>query len=576
MSSPEERQDYLNSLDNLILESPWFREKSSNGAFAEPRQVMPYILRAAALDEPLEPYFLGRAFYHLAQRRGFLSNRTETSATSNEKEEEGKVKSGITELQKSLEISRARTLGEYFARQNPHGQRIRQRWTSRAMYEQEFDAIWESQARFHPQLLTSERKKALRMALFFQRPLKVQKYLIGECELESGERRAGRYLLLSQRFRLLQRVNDLRIQAGDGSERRLTVDERNKLLEALELGGDQTFPAIRKLLGLNRTTHFNLEEGGETRLPGNRTASQMFLVFGNRWFGMSAAEKDIVVEYLHGFQRADKLRAAALRKFGLDEAAAEQFASLKLEPDYFGLSRRAMGKLLPSLEEGASYADAQFNAYGEREEHQLFDFLPPVERWREIRNPGVTRGLTELRKVVNAIVRQYGKPMEIRIELARDLRQTKAQREKTWKKNRENQRGRERAAKKILEEVGLAQPSNDDIRKVLLAEECNSDVPLHGPNNFNERACWARIPIRYRAHRPFQQVIGQFIGQPHALLPRRKPECKTQPDSGGSVRLQSGTISGNPGSRRTLPVRFLKGKTAALSNDDGGSRTSDE
>jgi CRISPR-associated endonuclease Csn1 len=480
VSSPEERQDYLNRVDNSILDSLWFRGRSSDRAFAEPGQVMPYILRAAALDEPLEPHFLGRAFYHLAQRRGFLSNRAETSTTSDEKEEEGKVKSGITELQKSMETSGARTLGEYFARQNPDGQRIRQRWTSRAMYEHEFDAIWASQVRFHPRLLTSERKKILRMALFSQRPLKVQKYLIGECELEPGERRAGRYLLLSQRFRMLQKANDLRILANDGSERRLTADERNKLLEALELGGDQTFPAIRKLLGLNKTTHFNLEEGGETKLPGNRTASQMYSAFGDRWLGMSAPEKDFAVEYLHGFQRTDKLRPAAMRKFSLDETAAEKFASVKLEADYFGLSRRAMEKLLPSLEEGASYADAQFNAYGEREEHQLVDLLPPVEQWRAIRNPGVTRSLTQLRRVVNAIIRQYGRPMEIRIELARDLRQTKTQREKTWKKNRENQRSRDKAAKRILDEVGLSQPSNDDIRKVLLAEECNFMCPYSG------------------------------------------------------------------------------------------------
>jgi CRISPR-associated endonuclease Csn1 len=318
------------------------------------------------------------------------------------------------------------------------------------------------------------------MALFFQRPLSVQKYLIGECELEPGERRAGKYLLISQRFRMLQKVNNLRIQTTDGLERRLTVDERNKLIEALELGGDHTFPAIRKLLGLGRTTHFNLEEGGETRLPGNRTASQIYSVLGNRWLGMSVAKRDFVVEYLHGFQRADKLRTAAMKKFELDEAASDKFASIKLEQDYFGLSRRAMEKLLPSLEEGASYADAQFNAYGAREEHRLSDFLPPVERWREIRNPGVTRSLTELRKVVNAMVRQYGKPMEIRIELARDLRQTKVQRENTWKKNRENQRARDNAAGKILDEVGLNQPSNDDIRKVLLAEECLFTCPYTG------------------------------------------------------------------------------------------------
>ena len=125
----------------------------------EPRQVMPYILRATALDEPLEPLFLGRALYHLAQRRGFLTNRKGSAPGAKEKEEEaGKVKSGITDLQKNMETSGARTLGEYFCRLDPHEQRIRQRWTSRAMYEDEFERIWDTQAGFHPALLTTERE----------------------------------------------------------------------------------------------------------------------------------------------------------------------------------------------------------------------------------------------------------------------------------------------------------------------------------------------------------------------------------------------------------------------------------
>ena len=252
------------------------------------------------------------------------------------------------------------------------------------------------------------------------------------------------------------------------------------MLLALELEGDQTFPAIRKLLGLPKTAHFNLAEGGETKISGNRTASQLHAVFGERWLAMSAQERDQVVEYLNSFERGDKLAEAARKKWALGKEA-DQFAAVTLEPDYLGYSRLAMEKMLPTLEEGGSLQDAIFNAYGERKERQeIHDLLPPVDRWREIRNPGVTRSLTELRKVVNAIVRQYGKPMEIRIELARDLRQTKAQREKTWKKNRENQRARDKAAKKILDEVGLRQPSNDDTRKVLLAEECNFTCPYTG------------------------------------------------------------------------------------------------
>jgi CRISPR-associated endonuclease Csn1 len=474
----EARQNFLNELDRAIIGSPWFAAKCATGTISDPQHVMPYLLRSAALDEPLEPFFLGRALYHLAQRRGYLSNRKEAATKSKNEDEKGKVETGITELQKSMEASGARTLGEYFCRVNIEKERIRQRWTSRQMYEREFDRIWDSQSRFHPDLLTPQQKKELRSAIFFQRPLKPQKYLIGKCEFEPEESRAPMYFLLSQRIRLLQKVNDLWILPAVASKRRLSPEERAKLLAALELDGDQTFPDIRALLGLPKITHFNLQEGGETKILGNRTGSQLYSVFGERWLAMPGEERAQVVEYVNGFQRGDKIAAAAQKKWDLSSEAAEKFAAVRLEADYSSLSRRAMEKLLPSLEEGSSLEDARFNAYGKKKDQsEIVDLLPPVDRWREIRNPGVTRTLTELRKVINAIIRQYGKPAEIRIELARDLRQTKAQREKTWKKNRENQRSREKAAKKILDEIGLAQPSNDDIRKVLLAEECNFSCP---------------------------------------------------------------------------------------------------
>jgi CRISPR-associated endonuclease Csn1 len=98
----------------------------------------------------------------------------------------------------------------------------------------------------------------------------------------------------------------------------------------------------------------------------------------------------------------------------------------------------------------------------------------------EIRNPAVTRSLTELRKVVNAIIRQHGKPAQIRIELARDLKRSKKERQKLSDRNRDNEEAREKVKKKILEEAGLASPSGTDIRKALLHEECNGICPYTG------------------------------------------------------------------------------------------------
>ncbi|MFB3924363.1 MAG: type II CRISPR RNA-guided endonuclease Cas9 [Terriglobia bacterium] len=478
-SIPDERQDLLNDLDKGILSSAWLAVKRASGSYPEPEQTVSYILRAAALDEPLEPYFLGRALYHLAQRRGFLSNRLQKAKKD---EDLGVVKQGIAELRQRIMDSGARTLGEYFARISPSEQRIRSRWTHRDMFTIEFDTIWEGQARHHPELLTAELKKQLRRAIFYQRPLRFDPDVIGMCQLEPRERRAPAHLLISQRFRLLQTVNNLRLLPPGEMERELTAEERQKLLAKLDHEGDLTFTQVRKLLGLPKGTAFNLERGGEKSIKGNRTFADFFAVLGQRWLDMSEQERDRVVEYVYSFEKPDKLPIAAKKRWGLDETAAQKLADISLEPDYMNLSRRAMEKVLALLEGGITYAEARRRLYPEQfEAKEPEPLLPPVEKaLAEIRNPAVMRSLTELRKVINAIIRQHGKPSEIHVELARDLRKTKKQRQGISERMRENERARKEAAKRIFQEVEIKNPSPDDIRKVLLAEECRWECPYTG------------------------------------------------------------------------------------------------
>ena len=441
---------------------------------------MPYILRASALDEPLEPHLLGRALYHLAQRRGFLSNRKQAAKKN---DDEGAVKEGIAELRRAMEASGARILGEHFARLNPSVERIRCRWTARDMYEKEFDAIWEAQASQHPDLLTPERKKQIHDAIFFQRPLWFDPDTVGNCELEPGEKRAPAYLLISQKFRLLQTVNNLRVLPPDDVDMPLTPADRKMLIDELETKGDLTFKQISKLLKLEKGYKFNLESGGEKRIKGNRTNADFYAAFGERWLAMSPEERDRVVEYVNAFQKPEKLKAAARRKFNLTEEQAEKLADISLESDYMNLSRKAIEKFVPLLGEGFTYGEARKRLYPDSfAAREPVPLLPPVEMaLAEIRNPAVTRSLTELRKVVNALVRLYGKPSYVHLELARDLKKSKKQRQTISENHRRNESARARAAEAIIRaDVGIREPRADDIRKVLLAEECHWTCPYTG------------------------------------------------------------------------------------------------
>jgi CRISPR-associated endonuclease Csn1 len=438
---------------------------------------LPYHLRAMGLAHRLEPLEFGRAIYHLGQRRGFLSNR---KAPPRKDEKPGEVKAHITELEKKMQDAGAQTVGQYLAALDPEEERIRRRWTSRQMYLDEFKKIWVAQAAHHRTILTEDLCKRVYRAIFHQRPLKSQKGLIGTCEFERGRQRAPWGLILAQRFRMLQQVGNARIVAPNGAARNLTSAERGTLLAVLDRQGELSFGKARALLKLPRGHAFNWESGGEDRFIGNKTHARLAQVFGERWWSFTDSERDQVVEDVLSIQKDETLSRRGQRRWGLDPEAAARFGQLALEDGHCGLSRQALAKLVPLLERGLPYSTAVKEVYGERRKEPV-DFLPPpAPTYPHLRNPMVLRVLAELRKVVNAIVRQHGKPAAIRVELARDMRRSKKQRKESWQRMRQNERDRREAAAKIAAEAGIQDPGRADVEKVLLANECNWVCPYTG------------------------------------------------------------------------------------------------
>jgi CRISPR-associated endonuclease Csn1 len=472
----DQRHQVLNDLDRELTSK--LRQTVEAGSLRAVEQSLPYYLRKSALDRKLSTFEMGRVFYHLIQRRGFKSNRREGKKAKDD--DVGKVKAGISELEALMTSAGSRTLGEYFAGLNPHERKIRGRWTARAMYEHEFELIWQTQRTYSPDVLDDDLKPRISRLLFFQRPIAAQEHLIGFCELEKDERRTPWAFLEAQRFRALQKVNDLRvIEHGKLAERSLTDDERNTVFAKLEDEGDQSFAELRKLLGLKKT-NFNLELGGEKGLRGNRTNSFMRSVFGVFWDEMPEEEKHKAVTLWYRTESEEKLAQKARERWALDENATKKFVETRPEDGYCSLSLKALRRLLPEMETGISYGEIRPRLYPEARK-QPKDLLPLVrEAVPSLRNPAVERALTEVRKLVNAIVRQYGKPHEIRIEMARELRKSRKEREESTRQNRTRQRERDEAKVKILKESGIQNPSRSDVEKALLFEECGGICPYTG------------------------------------------------------------------------------------------------
>jgi CRISPR-associated endonuclease Csn1 len=444
----------------------------------------PYQLRKKGLGEKLEPYEFGRVLYHLSQRRGFKSNRKSGKA-----KEDGVIIKGANGLQTEIDNKKCRTIGEYFAGLDPDEQRIRGRYTFRSMYGKEFDFLWTKQAEFYPDILAEDLQKKIRdEIIFYQRPMRWDPGRIGDCDLEAGEKRCPRGDWYSRRFRLLQDVNNLRIQNPDGSEDKLSDKERKIILDGLECEEKLSFDEIRNKLGLMETQKFNAEyrigpKGKSIEsIKGNVFAAKMSgrNIFGaKRWNAMDEQEKIKLNEWLVELEE-DQLREKLRSEYGFDDKQIEAILKISLPRGYMSFSRKAIQKLLPAMERGMLTHEAIKEIYGDRRIGPDEGVVQKLGMPPELRNPIVQKALFEVHKVINAIVREYGKPARIKIEMARDVQGSGRQREELHWKILDNEKRNEDARKRLIEDIGIRNPTREDIIKYNLWQECDKRCPYTG------------------------------------------------------------------------------------------------
>ncbi len=466
--------DFFVQIDAKLLSAFPKEERSRLG------HVIPYLLRKEALDRELQPYELGRTLYHLAQRRGYKSNRKKE--LKNDKDT-GIVLNGIKTLKEAIIASGARTLGEYFSMVNPEIERIRSRYTERSMYEEEFALICERQRK----LVSTELEKKLHKAIFYQRKLKSCSGLIGECRFEPGEKRCSFANEEAQEYRLYMSVDNLRVKTAEGI-RRLTPEEHsgaidilNGFNEMLDKFGRISLTNLGKALQLPKKEKFTLGEDEKT-IYGNVLNSTLYRVFGDRCKSFTAVERK---EFWHDLQSIEKevvLKRRLVNHWSLDDEHAQIALNFVLPDEYCALSLKALRLILPDLKAGIPLRKILELQYPEKfRVSPVLEKLPCIDACGiQLRNPVVHRTITELRRVINAIIDRYGKPDYIRIELARNLKNTNKERERISKQNAANEKERQRIAELIAQEAGIDKPSRNDILKVMLAEECGFECPYTG------------------------------------------------------------------------------------------------
>lgn len=515
-------------MHKLLLDHGFF--PADEAARKALERLNPYQLRAKGLDEALTPAEFARALFHINQRRGFQSNRR----TDKKDADSGALKTAIKGLRAQLDPAgadgKARTVGEllWHRMQDDKIRTVRARYREarvpkedgkirvdksydlyidRAMIEEEFDALWARQSALNPEAYPASAGAVLKDCLLHQRPLRPVRP--GRCTLEPEEPRAPLALPSQQRFRLLQELNHLRLLGGRLLEEPLTLEQRDKLAAALEQGNKSFESGIPKLLGLPGAVRFNLADAKRKELKGNATSMLLGKkdFFGPAWHSFGEARQDEIVMRILDEESEVALVTWLQESTGVNEAQAERIANAPLAEGYGALSAKALARILPALRaEVITYDKAVLAAgyehhsrishaaatgeilpelpyYGEyMQRHvgfgsgELKD--PPEKRFGRIANPTVHIGLNQVRVVVNALIRRYGHPSEVIVEVARDLKQSLEQRREAEAQQAKNQRRNERLrtlAAEVLQ-IDESRVRRSDIDKLILWEELSFDV----------------------------------------------------------------------------------------------------
>lgn len=404
-------------------------------------------------------------------------------------------------------------------------------------YLDEFEKIWSVQSAFHLEL-TPELKKILRdIVIFYQRPLRSQKGLVGICEFENrvintvedGREKTRRIGLkvcpksspLFQEFKMWQVINNLKVNG-----RELEQEQKEMLAEELSIRGRMSDKDVLKILFKNPKDlrlNFKSVEGNDTQAALYGAYSKIIAATGHQEYDFSrmpaADSREIVsrifsalgwktdfLTFDSSLENPDYERQPLFRLWhllysyegdksvsgnarlieyvseitGMEEEYARILTGLTFASDYGNLSSKAMRKILPFMKDGNVYSLAcEYAGYrhsaksltreelANREYADAIALLPK----NSLRNPMVEKILNQMANVVNEVIATYGKPDEVRIELARELKKSAEERKEMTEAISKSTAEYEGYSKILKEEFGIDNPSRNDLIRYRLYME---------------------------------------------------------------------------------------------------------
>lgn len=387
----------------------------------------PYAYRHKCLHECLDfnsmtdRYILGRAFYHMIQRRGFLSNRKDQSG-----DDTGKVKESISNLTQEMHDDGYEYLGDYFYSLYNKGEKIRNHYTARnEHYLAEFKAICEKQKL--DKNLGPEIVRQIEKAIFDQRPLKSQKGQVGKCVFEKNKTKCPSSHPMYEEFRMLSFINNIKIQTpNDSALRPLSAEERELIMPlffrkskkqfdfediAKKLAPKKQYGFYKKSSDAEMPYLFNYPM--DTSVSGCPVTAALKDIFGDNWIDSlcetytlaeGKSRLNVVNDIWHAlFFYTDETKLAEFGKnrLQLDDEEAKKFCEISLPSDYASLSLKAICKILPYLRRGLIYSHAVFLG-------NLCEVMPQYE-WdiEEMRNAAIEHIIHEMNQINSKDARTF-------------------------------------------------------------------------------------------------------------------------------------------------------------------------
>ncbi len=479
-----------------------------------------WILRVEALDRCLGGEEWARVIYHLCKHRGFWFARTADAMAS----EGGKVKQGLERTRALMEGKGYRTAAEMMLAEFPDNQRNKRgdygQSLARDLLAEELACLFACQrelgnphaaTRFESAILAPE------TGLFWQqKPAlsgEAMLNLIGKCTFEHNEYRAAKHSWSAERFVWLTRLNNLRISIN-GESRPLNADERVVALNLpYELASVKYKQLKTKLVTQGlwsadvRFTGLNYRDGSKDpedakliELKGWHTLRKALEKGGlkTEWQSLSNRyyELDQIATIL-SLYKTDNEVVHELGQLGLAKPIVNAL-SVESFSDFVRLSLKALSGILPQMEQGKRYDEACLAAgyhHSMAAEKSLSHYLPKFDG-EAPNNPVVLRALNQARKVVNALIRKYGPPYAVHIEMARDLSRPLDERQKIEKDQKEYATRNEQDRIRFAEAFGRS-PTGREFEKWQLYHEqhgkCAYSLTALDLNRLIDDATYAEI-----------------------------------------------------------------------------------